>query len=105
MMTIAVTAVNYSKIVLKFYSGDLGWNLYQKVLNRIYEAVEEQNHHSIGSSDSQYFLPFFLEEIALKILSQMIYYYYNFHRIRNDDNDNEGFNGEEDDKSVMTMMN
>ena len=48
---------------------------------------------------------FFLEEIALKILSQMIYYYYNFHRIRNDDNDNEGIDEEEDDKSVMTMMN
>ena len=48
---------------------------------------------------------FFLEEIALKILSKMIYYYYNFHRIRNDDNDNEGIDGEEDDKSVMTMMN
>ena len=59
MMTIAVTAVNYSKIVLKFYSGDLGWNLYQKVLNRIYEALEEQNHRSMGSSDSQYFLPSF----------------------------------------------
>ena len=51
------------------------------------------------------FYLFFLEEIALKILSQMIYYYYNFPRIRNDDNDNEGFNGEEDDKSVMTTMN
>lgn len=48
---------------------------------------------------------FFLEEIALKFLSQMIYYYYDFHRIRNDDNDNEGIDGEEDDKSVMTMMN
>ena len=35
----------------------------------------------------------------------MIYYYYDFHRIRNDDNDNEGIDGEEDDKSVMTMMN
>ena len=51
------------------------------------------------------FYLFFLEEIALKILSQMIYYYYDFHRIRNDDNDNEGIDGEEDDKSVMTMMN
>jgi len=39
------------------------------------------------------FYLFFLEEIALKILSRMIYYYYDFHR--NDDNDNEGIDGEE----------